>query len=147
MAFLDDLRSIATRARAIPGSLGLRPYTVAVLRRAWSGEHLGEGMRVETTTALTEHDGQPPKVRWLSSEQMALAGYEQATIEIGPMTPQGADGGVLLSDLTASDVGRRTEVFFVITGPEFPDGAKFVAVNVRHDRAIHYTVRAQRVAD
>lgn len=147
MALADDLRPLLTRIRAIPGELGLRPYSVAMRVRTYSGDTLGLGQPSDETIAITEDGGQPPKVRWLDDEQIALAGYKTAGIEVGPMTPAHSGGGTELATLTQAGVLDRSEVHLVITGPEHPEGANYRVTSIRTDRALRYMVRAERVAD
>jgi hypothetical protein len=147
VSLADALKPALFSARAIAGQLGLRPHTVSVVTRAYAGGELGQLPMTETRTPITERNGQPPKVRNLSSEQLALAGYDRATWEIGPITPAFSGGGTLISLLTQSGVGANTEPHIVMTGPEFPNGANFRVVKSQSDHALHYTIQVQRVAD
>ena len=100
----DSLRRIANRARAIPGAqFGIRPYTVAVVVKAWSGDHPGEGTETTTTTAITEL-GHPPRVRLLSPEELALGNLPRGSVEVGPVTPEYAGGGTTWTTLTGNGV-------------------------------------------
>lgn len=136
----DSLRRIANRARAIPGAqFGLRPYTVSVTTISWTGDHPGEGTETVTTTAITEL-GQPPRVRQLSSEELALGSLPRGTVEVGPVTPDYAGGGTSWSTLTGGGVAAGAEFFFTLTGPEFPTGARFVLAGSTSDRALGYRV-------
>lgn len=146
-SFRDGMRKLAYRARAIPGKLGFRPYTVAVEVKTWPGDRTGQGTPTVTTTAITEANGQPPKVRWLSNEEIVVAGYDRMTAEIGPITPDFPGGGTTLATLKGKNAPAKSEVFVVLTGPDFPSGARFTIVGDNSDRALRYMLRVQRAAD
>jgi len=146
MSFRDSLRELCHSIRAIPGQLGIRPYSVAAVSACWSGDERGEGIEDETSIAITEADGQPPKVRELSSEQLAVGGYDKGTIEVGPITPDFPGSGTLLSTLE-QDPEDNTLVYFIITGPEYPSGQRFVLVELKTDRAFHYKMTLRRSSD
>lgn len=141
----DRFRRIAGKVRGIPGTFGLRPYTVAIVQGAWSGTYAGEGIEVATETAITEANGQPPKVRWLDDEQLALGGLGRGTVEIGPVTPDHSAGGTALSTLIP-ELARGRTLHVKLTGPEFPTGALFAVSEVKTDRALRWMLRAIPVA-
>jgi hypothetical protein len=142
MAIADDLKPLLTSIRAIPGQFGLRPYTVSAVIRAYSGTYAGEGTKTDTTVAITEANGQPPKVRFLNDEELALGdNLGKGTIEVGPITPDHTGGGTTIAALTGGSAIAGDIVHFVITGPEYPNGARFRLVGVSSDRALHYKVR------
>lgn len=149
MTFRDDIRALAYSVRQIPGDLGVRPYTVSVSVSTWSGATPGEGTEDVTVTAITEANGQPPKVRWLTDEERALGGYADAVIEVGPITPDFPGGGTSWAVLTQSAAAAvpGTVIRYVLTGPEFPSGANFERVGGTSDRTFNYKLRLQRVAD
>ncbi len=138
----DNFRRIAHRIRAIPGKrFGLRPYTVSVTHRVHSGTYTGDGTITDATTTIAEADGQPPKVRWLDGEELALGELPGGSVEVGPITPDFSGGGTSLTTLQGgSSVSDQDEVFYTLTGPEFPSGAKYMLHDVRTDRALHYMV-------
>lgn len=143
----ERYRRLAYHYRSLPGEHGLRPYDVAIVAEEWSGARLGDGTRSEIVTLILERDGMPPKVRNLDSEELALAGYDQATYQIGPITPLNADGGTLLATLDRSATELNTDVYIRLTGSEFVNGARFRVKRSQFDKALHYTLDVQRVAD
>ncbi len=147
MSLRDDLLPVINEVRAIPGLLGFRPYTVAIEVITWSGSERGEGTKTTTTTPITEAGGQPPRVRWLDNEEIALGGYDKPTVEVGPITPDFSDGGTSLATLKARAAEPNSEVYYVLTGPDFPSGARFVLVADTSDRPLRYMVKLQRAAD
>jgi hypothetical protein len=147
IAFRNSLRKLAHTIRGIPDQLGWRPYTVSIETRSWDGGERGEGAETVTTTAITEANGHPPKVRFLTSEEIALGGYSQGTLEIGPITPDFGSGGTSLDTLAPLSPSDDTIVHYIITGPEFPNGARFRKADVETHRAGHYLLRVNRAGD
>lgn len=141
--FRDSILPSVNAIRAIPGLLGWRPYSVAIETRTWSGAEIGQGTETVTLTPITEANGQPPKTRWLNTEQMALGGYERATIEIGPMTPAYPGGGLLAQTLEPHTLPANTVVQYKLTGPAYPTGVYCRLVSINTDYAGHFTVRVQ----
>ena len=141
------LRAALDRIRAIPGALGLRVYSVAVEVSTSAGAELGEGQRTVVTTPVVERNGQPPKVRWLTNREIALGGYEDGTVEVGPITPDFPGGGTLLATLLPNPPVNTT-VRWVLYGPMYgASGGRFRVRNVSHEHALHYTVTLERAAD
>jgi hypothetical protein len=145
----DRYRRIAARARRVPGEHGLRPYSVAIVVGTWSGRYIGGGAKYEQLEHIREANGQPPKVRFLSEEALALAasageGLQKGSCTIGPITPPFAGGGTALSDLVPA-VHERQTVHVQLTGPAYPDGAKFVVKEVKTDRALHWMLTCEPV--
>lgn len=138
MAFRDNLRKAVGAVRAIPGVYGVRPYTVQVEVKSWSGAERGEGVAVTDTTTIAEN-GVPPKVRWLRDEELAVGGYASGAVEVGPITPDYPGGGTALSTLVPTLPANST-LRYILTGPRYPDGAHFVMKQVRHDRGYQYSV-------
>lgn len=141
MALADEnrerFRRIAASARGIPGELGLRPYTVAILRDNWSGEHVGSGVEFESPPVpVTERGGQPPKVDFDSEDPLA-----KTRCTIGPITPPYGEG--LTAGGTALDeLVRRVAVgqasYVLVTGPAYPEGARFAVLEAHTDKALHW---------
>jgi hypothetical protein len=140
----DRYRRIAGRARRIPGEHGLREHHVSVVIARTGGTYTGDGGRWETENEILEL-GQPPKVRWLNDQDLALGQLPAGSVEIGPITPANSKGGTAItladgSQLTVGDV----EVIR-ITGPQHPGGADYRKLTMHVDRALHWTIRAAPV--
>ena len=149
LALSDGFREILENARSIAGNcFGLRPYTVEMIVKTSSGPEAGDGTVTETVTPLTEN-GSPPKVRWLSEEELAIAQAGKAQIEIGPITPpyNGGTGGTAFS-VIAPEPGAASSgtVTIRITGPETPFGGTYRALRYHTDSALHYKIVAERAA-
>lgn len=145
MTLRDQLLPLIHGVRAIPGNLGLRPYSVAVLTGTWSGTNTGRGSSIGELTAITEGGGQNPKVRMLNSEELALGSLGKGSVTIGPITPDFAGGGTPLSDLMPAVAAGQT-VHVLLTGPEYPSGARFLIKDIQTDRALHWTLVAEPVS-
>ena len=144
MGFRDDIRKLCYDLRAIPGrDFEIRPYRVQVVLRQWSGSEPGEGTETVTTIDITESDNQPPKVRWLSDEEIAVGGYEAATVEVGPITPDFPGGGTAVSVL-GQDPPPNCLFDYVLTGPESPDGAIYRLKALKSDKTFGYRVTLER---
>lgn len=141
----DRFRAIAHRYRSLPGAFGLRPYTVEIVLRTFSGTHTGEGVEVEETTDILESNGYSPKVRALSDEELALGGLAKGSLEIGPITPDYSAGGTSIATLTQIAATNGDMVLFRLTGPS--GTADYRIVDVSDDRALHYTVRVKPVSE
>ena len=144
----DRFRALAHRIRAIPGrDFGLRPYRVYVVTAHFPNTTTGHKLtsnpfadRVE----LTHADGQPPKVRWLNEEELAVGNYSAGTVEIGPITP--SLGGGTPIELLKRCVNEGDLYHLELVGPQFPNGARFAQQKLTTDHALHYIITASRVA-
>lgn len=137
MSKVDRYRRIAERTRRIPGEHGLRPYRVFVVNASRSGAYGLEGTLTETETELLE-SGQPPKVRQLRTEELALNNMGAGGIEVGPITPTHSSGGIdfgAITEATASTMFR-----FRVVSPGSADGVYFRLFSANDDRALHYTL-------
>lgn len=142
MTLAAGLRKLAYSVRAIPGQLGVRPHRVSVLRRSWSGPHVGDGTRTDVEVDIVEAGGQPPKVRWLSDEELAVGSLNPGTVQIGPITPAFPGGGTNLGTLDGSALTAGQVRHLWIVGPQHPNGAAYKVTKLTADRALHYTIQA-----
>jgi hypothetical protein len=136
----EDLKPALRSIRGIPGELGLRPYTVDVFISSWSGSVVGEGTETKTSFRLYEDGNQNPKVRFLRDDQLALAGLPAGSLKVGPITPNFAGGGTTWDSISGGDASAGESFYFVLSGPEFPDGARFILVGRSTDHAMHYVL-------
>jgi hypothetical protein len=137
----DSLRGLANDIRAIPGQFGIRPYTISVTTRTRSGTYGLQGGAANSTTAITEADGQPPKVRWLNDEEIALGSLPRGAVRVGPITPSHTGGGGAdFATITGQDNDETEILYYTLTGPDFPNGAKYKLSQAHSDRALHYTL-------
>jgi hypothetical protein len=141
----DDLMSVVYEGRAIAGSLGFRPHTVAIVATTWTGQHTGEGSGIPESTPIVEANSQPPRVRWLNSEEIALANLGSGIVEIGPITPSFSGGGTDLETL-AGDVQTGATRYVLITGPQHPNGAVYRITDISAERPLRYMLKAAPTA-
>ncbi len=142
MVAADSFKRLARAKRAIPGRMGLRPHTVELLAVSWTGTYSGDGTRFEDSFPITETDGQPPKVRWLTDDEIAVGSISSGTIEVGPITSEFTGGGITMDELQATTLGTGGSRVLRIVGPKHPNGAFYRITEVRADRAIHWKLRA-----
>ena len=145
MAYPGVFRRIAHRARAIPGRFGLRTYRTYTVHRKRTGVHTGDGAIDETVVEITEHDGQPPKVRWLNGEERSIQQIDTAAVEIGPITPDHTGGGTALAEIKLA-TDRGDERYIRLVGPEHPNGADYRITDIKSHKALHWMITAQPVA-
>lgn len=139
MSFADDMKALVYDIRAIPGEMGLRPYTVAIVSGQWNGSNTGRGALAQDIIPVTEANGQPPKVRAMNTEELALAGLGKGSMKIGPITPPFAGGGSpLIAARSAVENGQTMHI--QLTGPDIPNGALFLIKSWNADRALHETL-------
>lgn len=137
-------RQIANHYRRIPGEHGLRPWRVYASVGSWSGAgHPGEGKRADTEVELLER-GQPPKVRQVKAEQVALGtGLQSGDWTIGPVTPE---VGTPWATLAGSDACGNESFRLRIEHEESGDSLDCVVVTTTSDHALntYVTVRPVR---
>ncbi len=135
-------RDLANRYRRIPGELGLRPWRVFALVGAWSGTDAGEGTRTDTETELLEH-GQPPKVRQVKADQVALdTGLQNGDYVIGPVTPV---VGTAWDAIVGSNAAANQAFQFRITNSETGDDHRCVLVTITSDHALNTMITVRPV--
>ncbi len=146
MALADTLKPILYSVRAITGQFGLRPYSVAIVQTTYSGAHTGRGTSSGTPVAITEGNGQPPKVRQLNTEELALGNLGKGSLRIGPITPGHPGGGTAIEVLKPCLAAGQT-VHVIVTGPEYSNGAKFAIKDLETDHALHYMLTVEPVSE
>ena len=142
LTLAESLRPLVSSIRGILGQMGLRPYFASIITGAWSGSAIGSGAETTTTIALTEGNGQPCKVRWLNSEELAVGDLQKGTISIGPITPAPGGNNLLANIHPALSAGQTIHV--LVTGPDLGT-AKFEITSFGADKALHYTIQAKPV--
>ncbi len=140
----DPWRAIAYSIRSLPAQFGLRQFSTSILIGTWSGDHVGDGDLNEQLIPILESGGTNPKLRFMNEEQRALSQLEVGSCEVGPITPDFGDYGTALSNLLPAIANGET-VHVIITGPPFPNGAKFSIKKIETDRALHWTLLCEPV--
>lgn len=149
MTLAEDLLPDLEEIRGIPdGDLGLRPFTVSVLVRTWSGARVGLGTKTDVTTVLTNDQGKARvRARSLTAKDVVASGglYSADDWRIGPMTPPFPGGGVNQSTTNPPVSGAQTEVFYRIDGPGMA-GVWFKRKADERDSALRHMVIVERTA-
>ncbi len=112
MTLADDLKPVAFEARGIAGTLGFRPHRVYRVT-AYKGANIRD-VAGQEVTEITEGSGQPPRVRWLKSEEIAVGSLAHGSVEIGAITPSDE----LDAWLRGEDMAAGDERYLRIVGPK-----------------------------
>jgi hypothetical protein len=141
----EDALADLYEGRSEAGIAGFRPHSVAVVATTWTGQHTGEGSGIPESTPIVEANSQPPRVRWLNSEEIALANLGSGIVEIGPITPAFSGGGTDLETL-AGDIQTGATRYVLITGPQHPSGAIYRITDISAERPLRYMLKAAPTA-
>jgi hypothetical protein len=150
LSLREALLPVIDQLRGLPGQLGLRQFTVSIIKREWTGSRVGLGFSTDTETPIRVDLGSyTPKVVMLSSRDIMASGglYTDQDLKIGPITPPFTGSTVDGNDITVFDPTPNespTEIFFLITGPGYPEeGAWFkkIAQDVTGNFRYMFTVR------
>lgn len=88
-SFVTDI--VDSLRRDLHGAFGVRPYKLSLVRRAWSGELVGEGTMTET---ITEYDPAPKVTYNWGSYQVMKVKQEACGLDI--------DGDIEVTELSLS---------------------------------------------
>lgn len=149
--FVSDLLGDLDDIRGIPGELGLRPWTVSVRKRTWSGSRIGQGTKTDTNTTLVhQYEGstQPVRVQQMSRKEILASGgqYKDGDYKVGPMTPAyaaqvfGPPGGYTDAVLDPAPTTTPTETFYIVSGAGWPAGGGYAEKIGEEIGAMHYYV-------
>ncbi|UOF77394.1 hypothetical protein [Caudoviricetes sp.] len=146
MSLADTLRPILHAVRAIPGQLGLREHSVALIgaRAGGDGQYTGDGGRWELSTPITHSGGYAPRVRWAKDQDVAMGLVVKGTITVGPITSD-FTGHAILTKLVGGNLETGAVRLLRITGPKHPTGADYTITSVKAERALHYLITAEPV--
>lgn len=152
MTFRDTTLPKLNAARAKLAALGLRPVTVVVRTRVYSGAVGAVGSTLTSTTNVTVTP--TPRVspdRTNRGDEAILDGdFADATAAphvlrwvVGPMTPYYGAGGYDSRSFLPDDATNK-RVTIVLSGGQFGAGEEFRAVRVDDTRALRFTVTVER---
>lgn len=147
MTLRDVLLPVVWIVRGLPGQFGLHRHTVEIGLGAWTGAVTGEGTLATTWTPIVENGGQPPKVRWLKTEELAVGALQKGSVQIGPITPDFSGGGTSAGTLMLASIQTGQTRHVRITGPQHPNGALYVIQNSDFGSALHYTLVCEPIAE
>lgn len=137
---LDRFRAIADKARAVAEPV--RPITVSVRVRTWSGARIGAGTASVVDTEITPR----PRVRELSLREVQSSGghFEVGDIAVGPVTPpytSNGGGGYTEAQLRPAGAPNK-ETLLVLSGDL--DG-EYRIVEIDTSRAVGFRIVARRL--
>lgn len=140
------------RAREKAGALGLRPVTVTVRTRVYSGPVGAVGTVLSSTTNVVITPTPRVAVDHANrSDEMILDGsFADATADplvvrwvVGPITPTHTGGGYAASDFMPGDnVARRVTI--VLSGGQFGGGEEFRVVRCDDTKALRIMLTIER---
>lgn len=142
MTLADDLLGVARNARGIAGEKGFRVHSVARITR-FKGSNIRNVVGDEVV-AIAEGAAldQPPRVRWMTEEEIAVGSLAKGTIEIGAITPSDALDAWLRGD----DMGAGDERYIRITGPHTrPSGDLYRVKSWNAARPLRRMIQAEPV--
>ena len=155
MTFADDILPDLDDVRGIGGELGLRPFTVKVVVRTWTGARPGlpGTTYTDAPTILTVAAGsQTVKATAITNKDIVSSGgqYTDQDIKVGPITPAyaatyGLDGGYQTSQIDPATTATAREVFWNVAGPGMPAGGGWCdKIGQEVDSALHYYAIVRR---
>ncbi len=139
MTLADDLLPVVRAGRAIAGGYGFRVHTVERITRHKNGTV--RGVVDEDVVPIVEDNNQPPRVRWLKDEEIAVGSLAHGTVEIGAMTPNAA----LDAWLQGEGLQKGDERLIRITGPSCPKGDYFAITSVSAERPLRRMIQCKPV--
>lgn len=154
MTLIDDLKPTVFDLRGIAGELGARPFTIQVVKRAYeagSSVFNGDDPTETVLTEITEGNGYPPKVKWLTAHDYLRGANPNATVKVGPITPNhtkdGYEQGTSFELLEQLEAEKGSEIFYIITGPGFPNGSRFQLESFNGERSLGFFIELKRCSD
>jgi hypothetical protein len=158
-AFRDRLRRIVNRGDEIAEGLAVRPTTVTLRVRQYSGPVGVHGTTLTSTTdtvvsprPVVQQVRQGPKgdqVGWLEGASLTDATGQPRTLryEVGPIAltfTSGSGGGYAPADFTPTDDATR-RLTIVLAGPDFgADPVEFEVIRTSADDPLTFTLTVQR---
>jgi len=136
-AFVKGLRKILNNARSVPGELGLRQWSVALVTETWSGDFAGDASRTRTVTALTNAKATNPKVIGNNEKRLMLGVADSGIFQIGPITPV---EGISWANITQSSVAANSTLKIRLTHAESGEVKWCTIEDVGTDKALGVTL-------
>lgn len=150
---LDKTRTILGPS---PGPMDLRPTSITIIARTWSGGVRGASAPIDATLALPNYT----KVRHLTLREIAGSGglYENGDVIVGPITPQytapdGSIGGFTEAQVAPAEVSpgvsSGTEIIYRLALQSGATGihGDYELVQFRRDRTLRLMIVLRRRLD
>lgn len=144
MTLAESLKLTVFNARGVAGALGFRTHTI------WRVVKYGESARsdvAEKVTPIVEGNGQPPRIHWLTGEELTVGQLNPGTAIVGPMTPKFSGGGTDIALLHGEDLGPNDKLYFRVLGPRHADGALYRKFRISEEKALRYIMYIVPVED
>ncbi len=141
MTLADDLISVARDARGIAGELGFRVTTVERITRYKTSNIRKVASEEVVLIAEGANLDQPPRVRTLKEEEIAVGALAHGSVEIGAITPsEELDAWLRGEGLAAGD-----ERFIRLTGPRNPKGDLYSVKSYTADKPLRRMLTCEPV--
>lgn len=138
----ESLRSVMYSVRGILSELGLRPYTVSVIKEIRTNKFSGASPTITSTTHLLEGNSGNPKVSILSTKDYLRGAPPDAFLSV-ELTPEFVDGygGTSFETLEATE--ENETLYYEVSGPGLDD-AQFVKESIDCSNPITYILYLRR---
>lgn len=153
MGIRDAMLYAVDSVRAItgPNYIDIRPTTVQIITRTWSGNVRGDSYPTDSALALPPYT----KVRHLKQSEIAASGglFEEGDVIIGHITPQytapdGTTHGFTEAQLAPVVTGTGQEVIYRLTkeaGAASGIDGDYSRVELRRDHQYHFDLVVRRL--
>lgn len=147
----EELLAMVNELRKLPTEFDIRLYNIIVRVTTYTGTQVfgvpGEGTKTVVETPLyLDGYGTRPKVSKMSTRDIIASGglYTDADYKVEFITPQynSPDGysGVAINIFEPDEQTNTTQIDYVMTGPEFPQGALFKKIKTYTDNPFNYHI-------
>lgn len=151
--FANNIRASLDKIRGIPAILGLRPYSLSVRIRSWSGERIGLGTATIVDQDLSVADGYQPRIRQLSQKDILASNglYSDQDLEI-LLTPLFVSicgiGGYSTDSFDPPIYPNPIEILFNIKGNGHPpEGSWYKKISQSTDLALTFTIIIRKTGE
>jgi hypothetical protein len=152
MTLRDDLLPLVNHLRQLPTQFGIRLYTPSVRITQWTGSDMpGQGTPTTIETILyLDGYGTLPKCSEISCADIIASGglYSDGDWSIDFMTPKYYtydSAGILINIFEPEQSNIPTEINYVITGPDFPNGTLFKKIKSHTDKPFTYKIILRKI--
>jgi hypothetical protein len=129
---IEKLRPTFSKLMGVVDRLGLRYYDVQIKRQSFtkpadsifSGPYSGVDISSGVILDITELDGYRPSLERVSGNDF-VRGFSEDTEFVLSVTRDWATGGTTYQTLEQTLASDDDQIFYLVTGPGFPNGAKF----------------------
>lgn len=155
----DELKQALDVAEATVSSIGLRPYTVSLVRVYTTGSRPGVGTKNVVSSSLKVGPGYTgnPRLEQVSSREIFLSNgtFTDQHYKLGPLVPLysgscgsgGTNSSIFRVDTNASQ-GVTQQLYLKVEGPNMhASGSFFAIVRNQEDSSLSYYVYAKHTGE